>query len=178
MSISACPFFLGRVRFWSTSTTGQSAFQVRVRMSGCPCFRMSVCPHVLMSLTACPFFSAGCDTGQGAQPVNQLIKCFFVYPYLRVSVCPHVRISVSPHLRMSSCHCPHVLFFSAGCDTGQRAQPVNQRSPHLRRGGRDRRVIFFFLISLQPQKTSSTTNYAPFTLDSEPGSLTDILRPS
>ena len=33
-------------------------------------------------------------------------------------------------------------------------------------------------INLQPLKRRSTTNYAPFALDREPGSLTDILRPS
>ena len=38
--------------------------------------------------------------------------------------------------------------------------------------------FFFFFINLQPLKKLSTTNYAPFALDSEPGSLTDILRPS
>ena len=38
-------------------------------------------------------------------------------------------------------------------------------------------VIFFF-IKLQPLKKWSTTNYAPFALDREPGSLTDTFRPS
>ena len=36
--------------------------------------------------------------------------------------------------------------------------------------------FFFFFINLQPLKQRSTTNYEPFALDSEPGSLTDILR--
>ena len=38
--------------------------------------------------------------------------------------------------------------------------------------------LFFFFIDLQPLKKRSTTNYAPFALDREPGSLADILRPS
>jgi len=38
--------------------------------------------------------------------------------------------------------------------------------------------FFFFCINLQPRKKQSTTNYAPFALDTGPGSLTDILRPS
>ena len=37
-------------------------------------------------------------------------------------------------------------------------------------------VFFFFFIDLQPLKYLSTTYCAPFALDSEPGSLTDILR--
>jgi len=40
------------------------------------------------------------------------------------------------------------------------------------------RSFFFFFINLQPLKTRSTTNYAPFALDRETGSLSDILRPS
>jgi len=40
------------------------------------------------------------------------------------------------------------------------------------------RFFFFFFINLQPIKRLSTTNYAPFVLDPEPGCLTDILRPS
>ena len=34
---------------------------------------------------------------------------------------------------------------------------------------------FFFCINLQPLKKWSTTRFAPFALDSESGSLTDIL---
>jgi len=37
--------------------------------------------------------------------------------------------------------------------------------------------LLLFFINLQPLKKWSTTNYAPFALDREPGSLTDILRP-
>jgi len=38
-------------------------------------------------------------------------------------------------------------------------------------------LLLFFFINLQPLKKGSTTNYAQFALDREPGSLTDILRP-
>jgi hypothetical protein len=38
--------------------------------------------------------------------------------------------------------------------------------------------FLFFIIKLQPLKKSWTTNYAPFALDRETGSLADILRPS
>ena len=38
-------------------------------------------------------------------------------------------------------------------------------------------LSLFFFINLQPLKKTSATNHAPFTLDSEPGFLTDILRP-
>jgi len=39
-------------------------------------------------------------------------------------------------------------------------------------------LCFFFFIDLQPLKKISTTNYAPFALDRELGSLADILIPA